>query len=246
MKKFNIETRVQDLLNYIIKNQGQMLFLRLISRRKPIATVASSIKALSLGGIGGDLLFLFYWKQFSDDEKTEFISQLTHNLPQSDLDLGINFNENPSLHLHNIQNIIFYSKPDFKRLCSIFDYTEEHGFSILRNVINDTNKKDLLFMWLAFGNLTSSVLSPNIPNNTQRYNKFKMDNIKISSNSSEKNIDYNDIHKMIFIFNALNDGWTVKKLDKDKFEFIKDKEQLKKEVVLEDCIKEFIKYNIVK
>lgn len=74
-----------------------------------------------------------------------------------------------------------------------------------------------------------------------------MDNIKISSNiSSEKNIDYNDIHKMIFIFNALNDGWTVKKLDKDKFEFIKDKEQLKKEVVLEDCIKEFIKYNIVK
>jgi len=73
-----------------------------------------------------------------------------------------------------------------------------------------------------------------------------MDNIKISSNTSEKNIDYNDIHKMIFIFNALNDGWTVKKLDKDKFEFIKDKEQLKKEVVLEDCIKEFIKYNIVK
>ena len=74
-----------------------------------------------------------------------------------------------------------------------------------------------------------------------------MDNIKISSNiSSEKNIEYNDIHKMIFIFNALNDGWTVKKLDKDKFEFIKDKEQLKKEVVLEDCIKEFIKYNIIK
>jgi hypothetical protein len=73
-----------------------------------------------------------------------------------------------------------------------------------------------------------------------------MDNIKISSSSSEKNIDYNDIHKMIFIFNALNDGWTVKKLDTDKFEFIKDKEQLKKEVVLEDCIKEFIKYNIVK
>jgi len=73
-----------------------------------------------------------------------------------------------------------------------------------------------------------------------------MDNIKISSTTSEKNIDYNDIHKMIFIFNALNDGWTVKKLDTDKFEFIKDKEQLKKEVVLEDCIKEFIKYNIVK
>jgi hypothetical protein len=73
-----------------------------------------------------------------------------------------------------------------------------------------------------------------------------MDNIRISSNSSEKNIDYNDIQKMIFIFNALNDGWTVKKIETNKFEFIKDKEHIKKEIVLEDCIKEFIKYNIVK
>ena len=73
-----------------------------------------------------------------------------------------------------------------------------------------------------------------------------MDNIKISSSSSEKNIDYNYIHKLIFIFYSFNVGCTVKKLYTDKFEFIKDKEQLKKEVVLEDCIKEFIKYNIVK
>lgn len=60
----------------------------------------------------------------------------------------------------------------------------------------------------------------------------------------ERNIDYNDIQKMIFIFNALHDGWTVKKIDVDKFEFIKDNEQIKKEVILEDCIKKFIKYNI--
>jgi hypothetical protein len=62
----------------------------------------------------------------------------------------------------------------------------------------------------------------------------------------EKNIDYNEIQKMIFIFNALHDGWIVKKLDKDKFEFTKDKEDVKKEVVLEDCVKEYIKFNIVK
>ena len=51
---------------------------------------------------------------------------------------------------------------------------------------------------------------------------------------------------MIFIYNALHDGWTVKKLDTDKFEFIKDKGHIKKEVILEDCIKEYVKYNIVK
>jgi hypothetical protein len=61
---------------------------------------------------------------------------------------------------------------------------------------------------------------------------------------NENNIKYNDIQKMIFIFNALKDGWSVKKLETDKYEFIKDKEHLKKEVVLEECIKKFVKYNI--
>ena len=61
---------------------------------------------------------------------------------------------------------------------------------------------------------------------------------------NENNIEYNDIQKMIFIFNALNDGWTVMKLDTDKYEFTKDKEKLKKEVILEECIKKFVKYNI--
>ena len=72
-----------------------------------------------------------------------------------------------------------------------------------------------------------------------------MDN-KNTSTIDETLIDYNDIQKMIFIYNALHDGWTVKKLDTDKFEFIKDKGHIKKEVILEDCIKEYVKYNIVK
>jgi hypothetical protein len=66
-----------------------------------------------------------------------------------------------------------------------------------------------------------------------------MDNI-----NNESNINYKDIQKMLFIFNALNDGWTVKKIDSDKFEFIKDDQKIKKEIILEECIKKYIKYNI--
>lgn len=66
----------------------------------------------------------------------------------------------------------------------------------------------------------------------------------MDTSMDEKNINYKDIQKMVFIFNALNDGWSVKKIDTDKFEFIKDNEQIKKEVILEDCIKKYIKYNI--
>jgi hypothetical protein len=69
-------------------------------------------------------------------------------------------------------------------------------------------------------------------------------NDKETYNNTEKSIEYKDIQKMLFIFNALNDGWSVKKIDNDKFEFLKDKEKLKKEVILEDCIKKYIKYNI--
>ena len=32
----------------------------------------------------------------------------------------------------------------------------------------------------------------------------------------EKNIDRNQIQKMIFIFNALNDGWTIRKISNIK------------------------------
>jgi hypothetical protein len=61
---------------------------------------------------------------------------------------------------------------------------------------------------------------------------------------NEININYTDIQKMIFIFNALNDGWTVKKIENDKFELIKDNENIKKEIILDECIKKYIKYNI--
>ena len=66
----------------------------------------------------------------------------------------------------------------------------------------------------------------------------------ITNNIDGRNIDYKDIQKMIFIFNALNDGWTVKKIDNNKFEFIKNNEHVEKEIILEDCIKKYMKFNI--
>ena len=63
-------------------------------------------------------------------------------------------------------------------------------------------------------------------------------------NNDELNINYDDIQKMVFIYNALNDGWEVKKIGHEKYELIKDKEHIKKEIVLNECIKKYIKYRI--
>ncbi len=57
-------------------------------------------------------------------------------------------------------------------------------------------------------------------------------------------IEPNEIQKMVFIFNAINDGWTVKKLDIGKYEFLMDKEKIKKEIILDDYLKKFIKNNL--
>ena len=59
----------------------------------------------------------------------------------------------------------------------------------------------------------------------------------------EKNIDLNQIQKMIFVFNALNDGWTIRKISNDKFEFLKDNEHIKKEIILEEYIKKYLRIN---
>jgi len=63
-------------------------------------------------------------------------------------------------------------------------------------------------------------------------------------NNDELNINYDDIQKMVFIYNALNDGWSVKKIDSGKYELTKDNEHIKKEIILEECLKKFVKYNI--
>jgi hypothetical protein len=58
------------------------------------------------------------------------------------------------------------------------------------------------------------------------------------SNRNNVNFNYNFIQKMVFLCNALNDGWSVKKLNNNKYEFIKNKEKLiKKEIDIEEFIK---------
>ena len=65
-----------------------------------------------------------------------------------------------------------------------------------------------------------------------------------SRNTNFSGIENNEIQKMIFIFNAINDGWTVKKLEEGKYEFNIDKDKIKKEIMLDDYLKKFIKNNL--
>ena len=68
-----------------------------------------------------------------------------------------------------------------------------------------------------------------------------MENLNLNNpnNNPKENLDYNDIQKMVFISNALNDGWTIKKLSNNKYELTKNKENfIKKEIDLENFIKE--------
>ena len=63
--------------------------------------------------------------------------------------------------------------------------------------------------------------------------------------SETNEIDLVNLHKMIFIYNAVLSGWTVKKVATDKFEFMKSlDESTKREVNLSDYIRKFILYNL--
>ena len=68
-------------------------------------------------------------------------------------------------------------------------------------------------------------------NNT---NKDKNNDIKNNSmvniEAEKDDLSPTKIKKMIFIYNALLNGWTVKCIGKDKFEFLKPTAQLKKEI----------------
>ena len=55
-----------------------------------------------------------------------------------------------------------------------------------------------------------------------------------------------EIQKKIFVYNSILSGWTVKKLENNKFEFTKNinDENQRQEILLEDYIKNFIRYNL--
>ena len=52
------------------------------------------------------------------------------------------------------------------------------------------------------------------------------------------------LQKMIFVYNALLQGWTVRSLGDDKFEFTRSTEEIKREVNLKDYLRKFIQFNL--
>lgn len=63
--------------------------------------------------------------------------------------------------------------------------------------------------------------------------------VQLKINNVDLNIDSNKLHKMIFVFNALENGWTIKKKNK-KYIFSKNHEG-KREIFSEDYLTSFIK-----
>lgn len=65
--------------------------------------------------------------------------------------------------------------------------------------------------------------------------------VQLKINEVDLNVDGKKIHKMLFIFNALENGWTIKKKNK-KYIFFKNHKG-KKEIFSEDYLALFIKDN---
>ena len=77
-------------------------------------------------------------------------------------------------------------------------------------------------------------------------NKY-MYNKKMSSPETKNynhNLSHEVVHfqKMLFVYNALMSGWTVKMVDNDKFEFKKDRKN--QEVNLDNYLRTFILQNL--
>lgn len=64
------------------------------------------------------------------------------------------------------------------------------------------------------------------------------------SGNSGLGIDMMTIYKMTFVYNAVINGWTVKKLKDTKFEFSKNKEEIKKEFYLDNFLEKFVDSNL--
>ena len=57
-------------------------------------------------------------------------------------------------------------------------------------------------------------------------------------------LDQKNLYKMYFIFNAILEGWTVRKINNNKFEFINKIEKCKKEIYLENYVSKFVTNNL--
>ena len=50
------------------------------------------------------------------------------------------------------------------------------------------------------------------------------------------------MQKMIFIYNAVLDGWAVRRLDEKRFEFQKERHRVTSDVCLDNYLKDFVDY----
>ena len=66
--------------------------------------------------------------------------------------------------------------------------------------------------------------------------------IDLSSDDSTKKIDFITLQKMVFIYNAVESGWSVKKRN-EAYVFTKNHEG-KKEIYLDTYLRSFIETNI--
>ena len=58
------------------------------------------------------------------------------------------------------------------------------------------------------------------------------------------NVDLPTLRKMLFIYNAVLNGWTVRHKSENSFEFKKSKNSVKKQLLLDNYLNEFVKENL--
>jgi hypothetical protein len=70
----------------------------------------------------------------------------------------------------------------------------------------------------------------------------------MSHNRNHTGIDPVLIQKMVFIYNALNDGWDISKKGDNRYEFKKnieqESEEIKREINLDDYLNKFLRMNL--
>lgn len=64
------------------------------------------------------------------------------------------------------------------------------------------------------------------------------------SNLDKLNIDLDSLYKMNFIYNAILDGWEVKRLSNKKFEFKNNNKEIRKEFFLESFLDKFVENHV--
>lgn len=75
-------------------------------------------------------------------------------------------------------------------------------------------------------------------------NIYNCNNIDTNNDSNiSNNINLVNMYKMAFIYNSILNGWTVRKLKDGKFEFSKNKDEIK-EFHLENFLEKFVDMNL--